>query len=230
MSSLGRFARMVPRSIMEITYLGHSSFKLKGRQTSLVTDPFDSSMVGLRYPKVEAEIVTVSHDHKDHNYTQGVFGIRKVVSGPGEYEIAGVSIVGIAAFHDNKEGSIRGKNTLYLIEMDGLRLVHLGDLGHRLNDKLVTEIGEVDILFIPVGGEYTIGPLEAAEVVVSLAPKIVIPMHYHVEGLKADVFAKLAKVDSFVTQTGLKSEILPKLSIKKEDLVDETKIIILERH
>src|SRR5258706_16296377 len=107
---------------MDITYLGHSSFKIKTKTASVVTDPFDSKMLGLKYSGVEGEIVTVSHAHSDHNATDKVGGLKKVIDGPGEYEVAGVSIMGYSTYHDNKKGEERGKNTIYVIEAEGLRL------------------------------------------------------------------------------------------------------------
>ena len=119
---------------MDITYLGHSSFKIRTKTATVITDPFDPKMVGLKYSGVEGEIVTVSHDHSDHNAVDRVSLVKKVVEGPGEYEILGVTIMGYKTFHDNKNGSERGENTVYVIEAEGLRLVHLGDLGHLLSD------------------------------------------------------------------------------------------------
>lgn len=214
---------------MEMTYLGHASFKIKGKSVTVVTDPYEPSMVGFKFPNVEAEIVTVSHQHKDHNRSDLVVGVKKIISGPGEYEIAETSIIGIPSFHDDKGGSERGKNTIYVIEMDNVRLIHLGDLGHKLDDKIIDEIGEVDILFIPIGGIYTIGPGEAVETVQSLEPKIVIPMHYQIEGLNPQFFSALAPLEDFIGKIGIKEERLPKLQIKKEDLGEEQKVIVLER-
>lgn len=212
---------------MDITYLGHSSFRIKTKTAVVVTDPYDPRMVGLKYSGVEGDIVTVSHQHSDHNQTQLVSGAKKVVDGPGEYEIMGVSIMGYPSFHDAKEGVERGKNTIYIIEAEDLRVAHVGDLGHKLSDKLVEELGSIDILMLPVGGFYTIGPVDAAEVVKSVEPSIVIPMHYQVPGLIPENFEKLAPVDAFLKEVGLPSEILPKLSIKKEELAEEQKVIQL---
>ena len=163
---------------MDITYLGHSSFKIKGKQASIVTDPYDSEMVGMKFPKVDADIVTISHHHADHDRGDGVSQVKKIIDGPGEYEISGVSIIGLTSFHDNKKGADRGKNTIYVIEMDNLRLLHLGDLGHVLSENQIKEIGDVDILFVPVGGFYTLDPQVAVEVLKQIGPSIVIPMHY----------------------------------------------------
>ena len=214
---------------MEITFLGHSSFKLKGKTGSVVTDPFDPQMVGFKYAGVEGDIVTVSHEHDDHNRASLVKGAKRVISGPGEYEILGISILGFPSFHDDKEGSVRGKNTIYVFEIDGLRIAHLGDLGHALSEELVEDLGDIDILMVPVGGEYTIGPNEATNVVSAIEPTIVIPMHYQMPGLKSETFSKLTPVDSFLKEVGLTSENLPKLIVKKEELGEDKKVVVLEK-
>ena len=215
---------------MDIIFLGHSSFKLKGKDASVVTDPFDPQMVGLKYSGVEGEIVTISHDHRDHNQANLVKGVKKVINGPGEYEIMGVSILGFPSFHDDKNGAERGKNTIYVFEIDELRIAHLGDLGHELAEALVGELGDIDILLLPVGGTFTIGPEIAAKVVQAIEPSIVIPMHYQTPGLNAQGFAKLTGVQEFLKALGLSVECLPKLSIKKEDITEEMqKVVVLEK-
>jgi L-ascorbate metabolism protein UlaG (beta-lactamase superfamily) len=216
---------------MDITYLGHSSFKIKTKTASVITDPFDPKMVGIKYSGVEGDIVTVSHDHGDHNAVDKVSGIKKVINGPGEYEISGVSVYGYKTFHDNKEGAERGKNTIYAIEAEGLRVVHLGDLGHTLSDELIEEIGDVDVLIIPVGGFFTIGPKEASEIVSKVEPYFVIPMHYSTPGLSPMLTEKLLPVDAFLKECGITSETLPKFSLKKEDILEDqsTKVVVLER-
>lgn len=213
---------------MEIIFLGHSSFKLKSKNSQVITDPFADN-IGFKFPKIEANIVTVSHDHDDHNNTSQILGNPKIISGPGEYEVGGVSIIGISSFHDNSKGTERGLNTIYVLEMDKLRIVHLGDLGHRLEDKILEDIGEVDILMIPVGGEYTIGPVEAVDIVTNLEPKIVIPMHYHLPGLNPGMFSKLETVDNFISKAGLAVEHLPKLVVKKEDFNEQQRLVVLEK-
>jgi L-ascorbate metabolism protein UlaG (beta-lactamase superfamily) len=214
---------------MDITYLGHSSFKIKTRTATVITDPFDPQMVGLKYSGVEGEIVTVSHAHHDHNATDKVSGIKKIVEGPGEYEIMGVSIIGYPSFHDAKEGAERGKNTIYVIEADGLRLAHLGDLGHVLSDDLVNQMGAIDILMVPVGGKFTIGPKEAAEVVSKIDPYFILPMHYKISGTPQ--FADIEPVETFLKETGMTVENLPKFTIKREDVIEDqpAKVIILEK-
>ncbi len=215
---------------MDITYLGHSSFKLKGKTASVVTDPFDPEMVGIKYPKQEADIVTVSHQHRDHNKTDLVSGARRVITGAGEYEIMGVSIIGIQSYHDNKKGEERGKNTIYVIEMDSLRLCHLGDLGHDLSESTIDAIGRIDVLMVPVGGGFTIGPSEAVSVVQKIEASVTIPMHFQAEGLKSETFAELLPVESFLKEIGATVETLPKLSLTKADLLEgEQKVYVLEK-
>lgn len=211
--------------------MGHSSFRIKTRTAVVVTDPFDPQMVGLKYSGVEGDIVTVSHEHRDHNASEKVGGVKKVISGPGEYEVAGVSILGFPSFHDNEKGAKRGKNTIYVIEADGLRLAHLGDLGHTLSEEMVGEIGDIDILMVPVGGEFTIGPKDAATVVSAIDPYYVFPMHYKLSGMNEENFSKLEPVESFLKESGLPVENLPKFSVKKEDIIEDqsTKVIILEK-
>lgn len=215
---------------MDITYLGHSSFKIKGKVTTVITDPYDSEMVGLKFPKIDGDIITVSHDHPDHNKVEVVTNVKKVITGPGEYEISGVSIIGVQSFHDNKKGEERGKNTLFVIEIDGIRLLHLGDLGHKLSESDLKEIGNIDILFVPVGGTFTLGPKEAWEVVKQVGPSIIIPMHYKSEGMNLESFGELGVVEDFLKESNLRVEKLPKLSVKEGGFKeDEEYIVVLEK-
>ena len=214
---------------MDIIFLGHSSFKISGKTASVLTDPFDPNTVGLKFPKVSADIVTISHDHNDHNQVNLVSDVKRVIKGPGEYEIAGISIIGFSSFHDDKKGEVRGKNTIYIFEIDGLRIAHLGDLGHNLDDEMVSGIGDINILLIPVGGEYTIGPAIALGIVQNIEPDIVIPMHYQMEGLNPEVFSKLENLDGFLKEVGVTVERLDKLTVKKEELGETKKIVILAK-
>ena len=229
MIRISGFARV--QILMDVTYLGHSSFKIKTKTATIITDPFDSQMVGLGYSGVEGEIVTVSHKHPDHNAVGKVSGIKKIVEGPGEYEISGISIIGYQSFHDSKNGEERGKNTIYVIEAEGLRIAHLGDLGHPISDHLVDEMGSIDILMVPVGGIYTIGPKEATEVCSKIDPYFILPMHYKAPGMNEKEFASLEPKETFLKEMGLTVEILPKFSIKKEDVIDNqsTKVVVLEK-
>jgi L-ascorbate metabolism protein UlaG (beta-lactamase superfamily) len=194
-----------------------------------VTDPYDSKMVGLKYPKLQADVVTISHQHEDHNFLDQVKDYKRVVSGPGEYEISGISIIGVTTYHDDKKGQLRGKNTVYVIEMDDVRIAHMGDLGHKLGDKALALMGSVDVLMVPVGGEYTINDAVAAEVVRSIEPTVTIPMHYQQSGLNPEVFKKLDKVDKFLSEVGLSVEKTNKLSFNKSDIGEDQRVIVLEK-
>lgn len=214
--------------IMEIKFLGHSSFLIKTRKAVLVADPYDPS-VGLYFPKTTADIVTISHEHADHNNYKAVKGVRKVINGPGEYELSDVSIIGISTYHDDKKGLDRGKNVIYIIEADGFRIAHLGDLGHKLSDKQLEKIGAIDILMIPVGGEYTIGSELAARIAQSVEALFTIPMHYQTKGLNPKLFSKLSDVDPFLTALGLPVERVSKITPKKGGLDENSKIVIFEK-
>lgn len=207
---------------MDISYIGHSSFKIRTKSATVITDPFDPAVAGIKFPPQEADIVTISHDHADHNYLEKISGYKKVVAGPGEYEIMGISIIGISTFHDDKEGSERGKNTIYVYEAEGLRIVHLGDLGHALSESQIEALGEVDILMIPVGGVYTIGPKEASDLVSAVEPYFVIPMHFGGD--------KLQPLEAFLKEVGQEGEKMSKFSIKKMDIEENqnTKVVVLE--
>lgn len=215
---------------MDILPLGHASFKLKGKQASLVTDPYDATKVGLKFPKnVEADIVTISHDHPDHNHTSAVAGSPFIISGPGEYEVKGISVIGISLYHDAVEGKERGKNTAYRIEIDGVRFAHLGDLGHPLTSPQVELLDGVDVLFVPVGGFFTIDAKTAMGVVADMDPRIVVPMHYAREGLHEAMAGALSPVALFLKEMGKESVTpVPKLSVTKDKLPTEMQVVVLE--
>jgi len=216
---------------MEIQYLGHSCFRIKGKNAVVVIDPFNPTDLGLKLTKVTGDIVLVSHDHFDHNYLSGVEGTERrkepfVITGPGEYEVSGVAIAGIPTFHDETNGSLRGNNTVYVIHLDDLRVVFLGDLGHKLADKQLEEINGTDILMVPVGGVVTMDAKQASEVITQIDPKIVIPMHYKLPGLALD----LAPLDEFLNLMGKEGTLpIPKLTISKDKLPEETTVVLLER-
>lgn len=210
--------------------MGHSSFKLRGKSVTVVTDPYDPEFVGLRYPKTEADIVTVSHCHPDHNFISIVGGGPFVISQPGEYEIKDVSVFGFSSYHDDKQGTEKGKNIIYLIEIDGFRICHLGDLGGSLPAELIEEIGTVDVLCIPVGGKVTLGPNEAVELINQIEPSIVLPMHYNLPDIDQKIFGDLKPVDEFLLKMEVEDKtVLDKLTISKDKLPEETKVVILER-
>jgi len=207
---------------MEITWLGHACFKIKTGDKTIITDPFDAS-IGLKEPKGEADIVTVSHHHFDHANTKAITGSPTTLEGPGEYEIGGISITGVPAYHDKEKGLTRGRNTLFVFDAEGIRVCHLGDLGHKLSDEELEELDGVDILLVPVGGTYTIDGKEAAEVVAQIEPSIIIPMHYKIEKLNLDI----ADASKFTHEMGAKSEALDKLIIKAATLPEEGEKVVL---
>jgi L-ascorbate metabolism protein UlaG (beta-lactamase superfamily) len=212
---------------MDIYWGGQALFRLKGKSAAAVIDPFDPAIVGLKLPKdLEADVVLKTHDHPDHNFLSAVSGNPLQITGPGEYEIKGIAIEGISVFHDTKKGEERGRNTIYNIEIDGLNIVHLGDLGHVLSEDQVQEVGNVDILMVPVGGTFTIDAKAASEVVSQLEPKIILPMHYGIAGLKFE----LETVDKFLKEMGVENPTpMAKLSITKDKLPEEPMVVILNK-
>ncbi|OGK14030.1 hypothetical protein A3H80_00995 [Candidatus Roizmanbacteria bacterium RIFCSPLOWO2_02_FULL_37_19] len=215
---------------MDIKYLGHSSFFIRGQKGKVVTDPYDPAMMARKFPKVEADIVTISHEHQDHNAARLIEGNPLVVNLPGEYEKNGVRIYGFDTYHDKNQGSERGINTLYKIEIDDISILHCGDLGHVLSNELIEQIDGVDILMIPVGGFYTIGPDEASDIVSKIEPAVVIPMHYKTDiGFTKNIMDKLSPVSDFIQAVGVSGiEPVNKFSIKKQDIGEEMSVVVME--
>ena len=207
---------------MEISWLGHSCFQLRGKNVTLITDPF-SPQLGHSLGKISAPIVTISHNHPGHNFASGVDGDPRIVRGPGEYEISDVLITGVASYHDNKHGQELGRNTIYIIHMDDLVICHLGDLGHVLQEEQLEEVADADMLLVPIGGQHTINATQAAEVISQVEPHIVIPMHY-----SPPIDDIPNPLDKFCREMGIEA-INPqlKLSITRSALPAETQIIIL---
>lgn len=212
---------------MDINWYGQAFFKIKGKSATVVTDPFNPEFVSLKAPKdIEGQVVTISHDHGDHNNPSLVSGNPLIIQGPGEFEKSGVTITGTASFHDNQKGAERGKNTIYHISIDGVDIVHLGDLGHELTDDQVSEIGNTDILMIPVGGVFTIDADIAAKVVAQLEPMLIIPMHYKIEGLKFE----LDGVENFLKKMGQEGvEPVSKLTITRDKIPTDPQIVVLSK-
>ena len=208
---------------MEITWLGHSCFLIRGKEKTIITDPCHPDL-GYRLGEPEADIATLSHFHPGHSYIKGVANEPKQIKSPGEYEIGGIFITGVATFHDDKRGELKGKNTIYVIEMDGITLCHLGDLGHPLGPNLVEELGDVDILFLPVGEISTIPVDTAVEIVRQLEPPIIIPMHYKTKAFTGT----LSPVEKFLDKMRIRElEAKPKLSITSSSLPTTTQTAIL---
>ena len=173
---------------MKIKWLGHSSLLLEeSTGTTIVTDPYESDYVGISYPEVRADIVTVSHGHHDHNAAHLVQGQPRVIDCVGLWEIDGVYINTLESCHDHHGGARRGKNLICKFRLDGVEVVHMGDIGEEITPQLGEAIGPVNVLLIPVGGNYTIGAEQAKEYVDFLMPDIVIPMHYKTPSSKLDI-------------------------------------------
>ena len=208
---------------MDVTWLGHGCFRLRGRSAAVVTDPFPPS-IGLKLPKLDADLVTISHEHENHSYTQ-VMRDSYEIRGPGEYEVAGVSVIGVPTFHDAEKGAKQGRNTIYLIEIDDVRICHLGDLGHSLGDAEAEVIASPDVLLVPVGGHNAINAAQAAEIVRQLEPRFVVPMHYAIPGLKLE----LDPLDRFLKEMAVTaSEPQAKLSVSASSGEYDTKVVVLE--
>jgi L-ascorbate metabolism protein UlaG (beta-lactamase superfamily) len=221
---------------MLIQWLGQSFFKITtknqiGQEITIVIDPFNKDL-GLKMPnKFGADILLLTHDHFDHNNTELIKGTDLspepfLVAGPGEYEVKGVMIYGIPSFHDNENGAKRGENTIYVLESENVWLAHLGDLGQKtLSEEQTEHLQDVDILILPVGGGDTLGAADAAKLASELEPRVVIPMHYKLPGLKMN----LESVEKFVKEIGIKPETEEKFRVQKKDLpAEETKLIILQ--
>lgn len=207
--------------MLQIRWHGHACFEITNEIT-LVTDPHDGKSIGIPAPSVTGDIILVSHDHYDHNSVKSVEkeGSR-VVTDERSRNISDVEIRGVGSFHDEEQGAKRGKNIMYKFTMDGVRFCHLGDLGHDLDDEIVQKIGEVDILFIPVGGTFTVDDKQAWDVVNKIKPKIIIPMHYKIGGLSLPI----AGLDPFLAQAKHKViHVGNEIDIEKEDLPTETEI------
>ena len=207
---------------MEISWLGHYCFQLRGKNVTLITDPF-SPQLGHSLGKISAPIVTISHNHPGHNFAGGVDGEPRIVRGPGEYEISDVLITGVASYHDNKHGQELGRNTIYIIHIDDLIICHLGDLGHILQEEQLEEVADADMLLVPIGGQHTINAAQAAEVISQVEPHIVIPMHY-----SPPIGDVPNPLDKFCREMGIEAiNPQPKLSITRSALPAETQVVIL---
>lgn len=216
---------------MEITYFNHATFKLRGKNGTVVTDPYNSS-IGMSLPSLSADVVTVSHAHFDHNAVEQIKGTARrdkpfIVSAPGEYEVGGVSVFGVPTWHDQHNGEERGPNTVFNIFVDEIVVCHLGDLGHELSNDQIEAIGAVDVLLCPVGGFFTIDPKLAVKVIQQLEPSYVIPMHYRSEQ-HGEKFSQVASLTDFLKEYGATPAPQPKLNVEKNKLPEETELVVLE--
>jgi len=216
---------------MNIIWKGQSFFVIdvKGRENGVVRvaiDPYDNKL-GLRVPNIEADILLISHAHSDHSNAKAISGRPFTIDSTGEYEVKDVFVKGISAFHDSTEGKERGNVIVYKIEAEGLKLCHLSDLGQKeLSPEQLEQIGEVDILMVPVGGAHSLFAKQASEIVSQIEPRIVIPMHYKLPKIKAPL-EPVTKFLKVMGEEGIKPE--KKLKVATGSLpVEETKIVILE--
>jgi L-ascorbate metabolism protein UlaG (beta-lactamase superfamily) len=185
-------------------------------------------MVGMPYPKQDADIVTISHHHKDHDNVAAIGKKQIVIDWPGEYEINGVRIFGYQTYHDKQQGAERGEVVMFKYEIEDMAVLHCGDIGLVPEASFFDTVGSIDVLLIPVGGVYTINPSEAAKLVQKIDASIVIPMHYNHDKLNQEHFGQLARVDEFLKEMASEGEqAQDKLSLKKDDIQEDTKVIVM---
>ncbi|MDQ3880709.1 MAG: MBL fold metallo-hydrolase [Chloroflexota bacterium] len=208
---------------MEITWYGRACFRLRGREATAITDPCPPS-TGFVAGRHDVDLLTISHDHADHAYTRSITA-PMTLTRPGEYEVRDLLVTGVGSFHDGSSGADRGRNTIFNIEVDGIHVCHLGDLGHLLTEEQLTEIGHVDVLLVPVGGRFTLTPTEAAEVVTQIGARLVIPMHFAVDGASTD----LGGPDEFLREMAVSDPVRqPKAVVTQSSLPEESQVVLLE--
>ncbi len=212
---------------MKIKWVGHACFLIEGKEGRVMTDPYGES-IPYRPPDYTADVITVSHDHFDHNAVERVKGSPTVIRGEGTHSAAGIHFQGIASFHDESGGTKRGANTIFTFEMEGLKMAHLGDLGEAMSDEKMATLGEVEVLFVPVGGHFTVGPDEAAALVKRLPNlKVVIPMHFKTDRL-GDNFP-IAPVDNFARKMqNVKRIGSSEVALSRESLPVQQEVWILD--
>jgi L-ascorbate metabolism protein UlaG (beta-lactamase superfamily) len=209
---------------MEIVWLGHSCFRIRGKEAVVVCDPCPPA-TGYQIGKPTADIITISHPHTDHSYVKAIAGKPTILLNAGEYEIHGAFITAIATYHDAQHGAEQGRNLAFVIEMEEIKVVHLGDLGHTPTAEQVEDMVGCDVLLVPIGGKTSLDGAKAAEIVSLLEAKLVVPMHYKTEahdgGLEtAERFLKEMQVTTVEPQ--------PKLQINKNSSPSETQVIMLD--
>lgn len=213
----------------KVTWFGHACWLVEGSPVEgetirVVMDPHDGACVGLKKPEVAAEIVLVSHSHFDHNHPDVVKGYQKVIDKPGSYNVGNFHVKGVPAKHDEKGGSLRGDNIVFVFELDGIKFCHAGDLGHTFTEEQIEKIGKVNVLFVPVGGVYTVDAKGATVVTKQLKPNIVIPMHYKLPGLSVGI----GSLEPFLTGKKVKKAGSNTVSITKNELPAETEVLVFE--
>ncbi len=215
---------------MKITYFGHATFMLESGATTILIDPFDEQ-VGYPMPRVNAGFVLVSHEHGDHNYVAMVEGRPRIIRGlvEGKWRtiretVDGVAISSVPTYHDATKGAERGRNTVFIVEGEGLRIVHLGDLGHPLDDEAAKAIGRSDVLMVPVGGHFTVDAPQAHAVVARLRPGIAIPMHYKTE---VNGGWPIGLIDPFLAAVRSPKRVGHTVSVEKATVPKETEVWVM---
>ena len=218
---------------MEITWYGHSCFRLTERNyATVVTDPFDSKSIGYDSLKLRSDIVTVSHDAPGHNNTDAVKGTSHVIDGAGEFEIGGVFITGVQTDSTtgkkkpkSKDGEALARNTIYVFDYDGITVAHLGDLKEVPSQSEIESLGTINVALVPVGGGGGLNAAKAAEVISLIEPNLVIPMHYATPASKLS----LDSLNKFIKEMGLsKTENQPSLKVTRSGLPSETHVVVLD--
>ncbi|HEY5601109.1 MAG TPA: MBL fold metallo-hydrolase [Patescibacteria group bacterium] len=217
--------------MIDITYFGHSSFKISGKKASIITDPFDSKKLDLKFPKTEASVVLISDNQNTNHNQSGQISPKGdngpfITQGPGEYEIEGVNIVGVQAPGGEGEGGIE-KITVYQFTVDGVRFGFLGNLSKKLSQDQLEPLSGVDVLFVPVGGQTSLFAKDAVEVISQIEPKYIIPMHYK-ESFGKDGKVEVSSLEEFLKVFGAKSETTKKLSVAKDKLPEEPQVVVLQ--
>jgi len=208
---------------VKITFYGHALFMITTSEDKKIgTDPYDEQIKD-PLPDINADIVTSSHDHYDHANISLFKGNPTIINTPGETVIGNIRFFGISTFHDETGGSLRGKNIIYIIETDGIRIAHLGDLGHIPDDKQLKDLQGIDILMIPVGGVYTINAVQALDIINVLKPKVAIPMHYK----SVDTKLNVDEVSSFTRRAAGFKEVGQTINIEEKSLPKKTEIWVM---
>jgi len=214
---------------MKVKWLGHAAFMITSDEgIKILTDPYQLGMFGVNYDEIKeaADIAVVSHEHPDHNNVEGVPGSPEVIRGAGTRQAKGIEFKGVASFHDDSGGSQRGPNNIFCFIVNGVRLCHLGDLGHALSEQQLAEIGEVDVLLTPMAGTFTLDAAAANKVVDQIKPRVVIPMHYQTD--KCPTFP-VTDIEPFLAgKTNAKRLEASEVEFKKEKLPSTTEIVVLE--
>jgi L-ascorbate metabolism protein UlaG (beta-lactamase superfamily) len=209
---------------VDIFWNGHACFRLRGRETTVVTDPYDRS-TGFPPLKLSADVVTISHSHPHHSHVEVVQpanGRVRTVDGPGEYEVAGSLIEGVATYRDKQKGKALGKNTAFLIHLDDISICHLGAIAHTLSSSQIETLKDADVLLVPVGGGTALDATSAAEVVSQLEPRIVIPMYYGTPNEPLESVERFCKEMAVTDMT-----VQPRLQVTRSSLPEETRVVLL---